>query len=112
MSETIPRRSTSTTGALSVVVAALVLSTPAHIYRCWVAQKLWSWFVTPTFGVHKPSVAMLYGLTWVVGLLWPLPYVDPNAERDIAHYLQLIFTIVWTTSMGWLIGVIAHGIAS
>jgi hypothetical protein len=45
--------------AAPFLVAALVLLAALN---GWVLHVLWGWFVTPTFGVAAPSVAMCLGL--------------------------------------------------
>lgn len=62
---------------LSLIV--LVLAIPATIFRAWVMQQLWGWFVLPGFGVAVPSMAILLGLSTLIGMF---VYHDTPRTRD------------------------------
>ncbi len=89
------------------VLAALVLGIPLAVLRAWVVQRLWVWFVAPTFGVETPKVAVLYGLAWVVGLLWPTPSTaaDPVDYERVVRYVS---TSLFMSTVGLVVGWVAH----
>jgi hypothetical protein len=90
-----------------------IIGTPTGILRAWVVQHMWTWFVTPTFNVPTPKIAVIYGLWWFIGLLWPTPKPPTQDDDESATYnvvVTLVFS-VFMSLMGLLIGSIAHGIA-
>lgn len=54
-------------GCLTLVLTPFSLLTYA-----WVTAKMWAWFITPTFGIAAPSLAILAGL-WVIQTLFHRP---------------------------------------
>ena len=53
------------------------------LYGSWLATYLWSWFVTPTFGLAVPSVFTLAGIELLIGMLWPLGGAVTKMANDI-----------------------------
>lgn len=104
---TLPARpKASATTSWWAFFALLVFGVPVAILKAWVLQHLWHWFVVPTFHVPVPKIAVLYGLFWVVGLLWPIPKADDELTGKTAF--TVLFTSVWMSMFGLLVGAIAH----
>lgn len=104
-----PRRPTKPEVHGGAMLTGLVLGVPVAILRAWALQHLWAWFVLPTFGVTVPSIATLYGLAWVVGLLWPMPKTD-DEPMDGQAVFKFVFVSVWMSLFGLLVGAIAHAV--
>jgi len=75
----------------------------AATYKAFVLQHLWAWFITPTFDVDVPSVAVLIGLFYCVALF--LSSLDKAKSKHgvwaSLFYNITIASIFW--GLGWLV---------
>lgn len=51
---------------LAILGTAMVLTVPNAAWRAWLFSYLWTWFVTPVFGVAVPALWTLAGLLLIV----------------------------------------------
>jgi len=87
----------------------------SSLYTTWVASVLWSWFITPIFGMNVPSFWLLYGaLIFWHHISLRITHVDlmhaaqlESEEKDALPYI-LAMAHVGLGTMWLLTGWIVH----
>jgi hypothetical protein len=94
-------------GITLVLSIIAILSYPfSLIWNSHVLQTLWLWFITPTYGVPAPSLAVGVGLLIILGLLFNRGY-----REDTRTALEKVFyglSVMWIAPavsllMGWIV---------
>src|SRR3989344_2604039 len=83
------------------IIFAMVATYP--IYYGFLLSKLWSWFISPTFGLPKLTKAQAAGLLLVVSIFFYNPFQSNIAQTiDKAVYYYLVVPII-TLAFGTII---------
>ena len=88
-------------------VACIALAVFGVISNAYVLTLLWGWFITPTFNVAVPSVAMATGITLFKGCLFYKYNSDTKARTadellKIVAHLSIVIPLSYIF-VGWLI---------
>jgi hypothetical protein len=95
------------------------ISMIVSLYTTYVLTVLWSWFVTPAFGLAHVSFWMMYGLTMLIGLLRRPDDVEgeqrhkivavmldacvpPERREDVTEQLEEFNKEIWAQA-GWYV---------
>lgn len=101
------RGRTSDTSTAEAALVAFQLLILVSVWQAWVLQKMWRWFVLPTFHAAVPNVATIFGLTMFVTLCWPI-----TSTCEDTPPLDRVIVEVFVTLISWLAAWIAYGVAS
>lgn len=63
------------------VLGGLLTSGLAGLYSAWVSTVLWTWFVTPVFGMRTPSPLMMWGIGYLAWTMFDFARTDHGTTR-------------------------------
>lgn len=64
---------------------SILAGIPLGAFRAWVATCIWSWFVTPEFGLATPSLMVMWGLMIIPALVTT---IKPNPDYDVENMFE------------------------
>lgn len=72
--------------------------------HAWVLSKLWTWFVTPIFGIETPALPLLFGLSLIVSLMThqTQPNCTKDKDKENLHNLGVFASPFFTLLVGYL----------
>ncbi len=94
-------------GRFMVGLLAMTISFANFVLRGFVLQALWGWFVTPTFGVQPPGVAVCVGLFLVVMVFREVPRRKLE-DKDRESLAVLITAELLSTGVAFGLGWVVH----
>ena len=90
-----------------VVIMATAIVIPIILFRAYVLNILWGWFVTPVLGIVAPGYMLMLGFTFFTSLLFSHPVSVCKDEREskqkITDAIAAMLTPFFALCVGWLI---------
>ena len=83
------------TKVVQIVVLLLIGVVDAFVF-----SELWEWFVTPTFHIQKPTLAISYGLILFIEFLSRKKTIKDNFSDTIAKHLGHCLAYL---TLGWIV---------
>lgn len=92
------------TGCLTILPVLIA----SALLKAWALVLLWTWFVTPTWGVSAPKYAVCLGLSamWAVFDPSSTPPQDPTKsplERLASSYTTSLLHAPLAIAFGWVV---------
>lgn len=65
-----------------LISLVLALSVVISLWKAFVIVKLWTWFVTPVYTTFVPTVALVFGLLTIYGMITYKLTPDEDSDRS------------------------------
>lgn len=101
---------------LLIHIIALFLSIPSSILNAVIVSQYWTWFITPTFGVHSPKLVAIIGIAWMISLLTSsytstyalekLDAIHPEESdklRPLVRIMTSVLVSLFALGIGWVL---------
>lgn len=96
-----------------MLTISLLIVLPAAAWRAYVMSVLWTWFVTPVFGVASPSIWILAGLAVFIAMFsnWNVkPFIDQEksiGEKTAISVTMALAAPAFCLLAGWIFHLLA-----